>query len=92
MRHDLSRGFRRAVRIVAAKLVGFAIRPDPFAVAVDLVARDDDGGFYIGLATNAVEQIGRAHDITRKRVERVLIRGQDDWLCGEVKDDSRLVL
>ena len=83
-------GLAVGIRIAPAKGIGFQIAPFQAPVLIALVARDVDHRARAAQASNGFDQVDRAHDIGRIRLDGILVRTQNDRLRRHVKDDLRL--
>ena len=73
-----------------AELVVLVVAARQPSVRVDLVGRDVDDGAWNACASNGFEQVHRAEDVRRVRLDGILVRPQDGGLCGHVEHDFRL--
>ena len=69
-----------------AKVVGFAVAPDPFIVAVAFIGSNHDDGLHIGAGAHSLKHVEGAHHVGFKGQGRVVIRLAHQRLRRKVED------
>lgn len=85
--HQFGAGFACAIRVLSSESTELSVTPRPFAIVVNLVGGDTDDRPYVWALPRGLQNVRRAHDIGRERLNRITMGPADKRLRSEVKHD-----